>query len=630
MKSGYRLLQFLPLILLVGLFWRPTPAAANRLTAVRTTTARRPAPTVADPSAAASSGAAMAQANTGLPDAEAGLETFAARCTLCHGPRGLGDGPQAAQSINPPAPIGTADYLRTAVPAEMVAVIGNGRMENGMPPFGEANSDPIPEAARRDLVAAIFSLGTPADSVAQGERIYAASCAECHGPDGAGVAEADLSRPDYWDTRSNQDVLAATQAAPDHAFGLGASERQSIVDYLRTFSYGYTDVELLFAPLAEADISGHLENLSGGETGDVAGSIVTLRAFQEFQIMQELTTTVRADGSYAFALTDVPRDWAFIAGVRYKNVDYASDLGQFGPGDSSLTLPLSIFEPTTSDAAIVIDQLHIVLDFVADSSGTLLQVAELYQFSNNTDRVYVGASGDIMAGTVHFALPAGAANIAFDRVLGGFQSFLPADEVIQTETGWADTLPLRPGRGVTNLLVQYELLYDRELTLAHPLNYATNRISLILPERGVRLDEAGGWESQGQQAMGSETVQNYVRAGLPAGSPLNLRLTGRPQGVSGSPALARDQNRELLLGGVVLVVVLAAAGLAWRQWWSQRDDPADWEPAQERETLIQAIADLDDAYAAGQLDEGRYRRDRDRLKADLLDLWDTESDVSGS
>jgi len=48
------------------------------------------------------------------PSPADGQAVFAEKCAPCHGPAGMGDGPQAAQLPNPVAPIGSADFARQA------------------------------------------------------------------------------------------------------------------------------------------------------------------------------------------------------------------------------------------------------------------------------------------------------------------------------------------------------------------------------------------------------------------------------------------------------------------------------------------------------------------------------------
>jgi mono/diheme cytochrome c family protein len=143
-------------------------------------------------------GSALAQELTGpavTPNSADGLAIFAERCANCHGPLGMGDGELAANLPAPPRNYTDLEFLRQAVPADLFNTITNGRIESGMPPFGPASSNPLSEESRWQAIAAVYSLGTPAESVAQGQTVYEANCLACHGESGQGdgAEAADLA-----------------------------------------------------------------------------------------------------------------------------------------------------------------------------------------------------------------------------------------------------------------------------------------------------------------------------------------------------------------------------------------------------------------------------------------------------
>ena len=92
-------------------------------------------------------------------DPTAGLQTFNQRCANCHGPLGLGDGELAVNLPNPPPAIGSLDYLATADPAAMFAIIEQGNLLAGMPAFGPGdNSDPLDPQQIWDVIASLYLL----------------------------------------------------------------------------------------------------------------------------------------------------------------------------------------------------------------------------------------------------------------------------------------------------------------------------------------------------------------------------------------------------------------------------------------------------------------------------------------
>ena len=120
------------------------------------------------------------------PDTTAGLPIYEERCANCHGEQGLGDGELAAGLPSPPTAHASPEYLRMAFPSSMFDTVTEGRIDQGMPPFGPSSSNPLTDVDRWALVATIYSMGTPIDSVENGQTLYEENCLVCHGATGAG------------------------------------------------------------------------------------------------------------------------------------------------------------------------------------------------------------------------------------------------------------------------------------------------------------------------------------------------------------------------------------------------------------------------------------------------------------
>ncbi len=577
-----------------------------------------------------------------MPDADTGLAIFTNRCAGCHGPLGGGDGELAVNLPAPPKSFADPAYRRSAVPSAMFNTVMNGNLTVGMPPFGPGseNSDPIAEPDIWNLVAGVYSLSTPASVIEQGRQIYDSDCAACHGDSGEGDGSMagtetellDLTRPDYWFRQSNEMVFAAIESGriPAHDYDLSEDARWAVVDFARTFSYAYLDASILTAPIESATISGAV--LNGSTNAPVSGLPVRLRAFTaSFEETLAVTTTLDIDGSYSFDLKDVSPDWVLLTSVSYGGLNFSSNATQVSRSQTAQVLPITVFEQTTNEDAVKIDQIHLILEFFQGGVG----VSELYVISNQEAAVFVGDTGQVADGTVKFALPEEAGNISFERTLGSFDSTIPATEIIQVDSLWYDTLPLRPGQGSSNLIVRYDLPYENEGTLAHTVLYDAANVTVILPDVGVELEEEG-WTFRGVQQMpGGSGFLTYEREDLSAGSTIQMGLRGRPQATSGggSNALApRNSSSELLIGGGVLLVAVSAGLWMLRSWqaapragmreMTESNEAWGKEPAQDRiRILLQSIANLDDAYERGEVAEEQYRDQREALKSELLTLW---------
>lgn len=573
------------------------------------------------------------------PDAEIGLQIFGERCANCHGSLGMGDGEMADRLPQPPAALGSQEFIRQAVPAEMFQTITNGIVASGMPPFGSESTDPLSVTDRWNAVAAIYSLGTGQGVVEEGRALYDENCLSCHSPEGGESVDPDLGDPAYWLNRSNQGVFDALSEAqiPEHEdLDLSEDERWSVVSYARTLTFDYADPMAAFEPIESAVISGTVTNGTTGEPLS-SGEPVVLSAFTaDFNPSLTMTTTLDDDGQYAFDLTMVPPDLVYLVTVEYEGISYGSEFGRIDRDQPALQLTVPVYERTTDASSVNIDQLHVILQFGEDQ----LQVSELYQFSQNELAVYVGRTGDPDEGTVHISLPEEATDVSFDRSFGGMESFFPAENVIQTNDGWADTAPLRPGSGTMSLLASYALPYDGNISFLHPVHYDVTNVNLVMPDVGVELAEEEQWLAREPQTMGEAgTFLNYSQPGVAAGESVAFTLEGEPQqmtiGSSGAVAV-RDQTNELLIGGGVLLLAVAVGLYAVRLWRQSQPAPevtaeatpaavSQQTPAEEedrRQELLQDIAELDDAFEAGQIEEEPYQRRRQALKDELMAIWE--------
>ena len=221
---------------------------------------------------------------------------------------------------------------------------------------------------------------------------------------------------------------------------------------------------------------------------------------------------------------------------------------------------------------------------------------------------------------MEFYLPEGATNVEFQRAFGSMTNLIPAPEVVQVAEGWVDTLPLRPGQGRLNLIISYSMPYEEGLELRHSLAYPLNSATLMLPDAGVEVSGAG-WTSAGAQDTGAGDVfLTYANNDVLNATEVEIVLAGEPErvvvGGSQGNSLVRNENNELIIGGAALAVIVGAAIFMVNQW---RNQVVDDEEAVE--ALLFEVADLDDAYEAGEVNKKQYQRQRQRLMEELVDIW---------
>ncbi len=183
------------------------------------------------------------------PSMVRGRTLFSDYCAACHGAAADGRGPDAAKLTPPPASFRDPEFMRGETPYDFFHVISLGRRNTAMPAWAEALS--VQE--RWDLVSFLWSVVPGERGVAEGQGVYLAKCAACHGPngDGKGAYAGELLKPAP-DTSVVQALAKKTDAQlfevvssgvsgtpmPGFARTLSEDERWQAVSFLRILSLG--------------------------------------------------------------------------------------------------------------------------------------------------------------------------------------------------------------------------------------------------------------------------------------------------------------------------------------------------------------------------------------------------------
>lgn len=561
------------------------------------------------------------------PSPEVGAPIYAARCANCHGAAGQGDGPQAAE-VNLQLPdLTDPSLMRETTPTRWFDMISEGVSGTAMPPFGDASSNPIRQVDRWDLVFYLYTLSTPPTQVAMGQALFERSCVDCHGPDGSAEIGGSSGFADLatMADRSQSELFAAIadSSIEGHNLGLGEVEIWSLTDYVRTFSYNYAappEADLLSSaetPTVASPFTGGEGTVTGRVINGTAGATlpegleVSLRAFDTNAThIDSVKTLVAADGSFRFEGIDAGVQAQLEPLILYQDIPYYDDRETaivLSPEQPEANVDITVFENTTDDSAVRIERLHIVFDFAQDR----VQVAELYIFSNDGDRTYVGT---LEGGTIRLTVPSDALE---------FQPGGDPSRYLTLADGIADTVPIRPGHSTAESVLLYELAYDDGLELNRPMPYDVSKTTIFLPaDLGVELSGERIQAGELFPAQGID-LQTYLAENLNAGERLSMRLAGKPQMSSSATSPApRESARpsdtmSIAIGAILLAGAVVLAFLYWqgRLVLKRRPLPQDRSPA-----LLQAIADLDDGFETGQLDEEPYRAERARLMEELIGL----------
>jgi mono/diheme cytochrome c family protein len=549
-----------------------------------------------------------------------GKALYTEKCSPCHGVEGDGSGPQSVnlpEGISPPA-LNDPEVAFSSTPAEWFSMVAIGNIERFMPGFSS-----MTEVEIWDVVAYAFSLSIDEEVLKTGETIYLNSCADCHGDQGGGTETGStLADPTFISERTIEDLESAirngTQGEmPAFDDELTLNELQSVSAYLFHLALSSEVSTALDEIIPETEgpnsgtVLGHIINGTVGS--DIpAGIEVTLHGFEGQQEVVLESALVDETGTFTFGEYELQTGWVLIATMEYQGVMYGSEIIEY-TGQEEVFLPLTFFEPSTDLSAVTVDRLHAIFSVPA---GGILEITELWIISNSGDYTIATPDG---VGLLEIALPEGASNIRFETGALG-------DRYIETENGFVDTLPLRPGVGTHELVFSFDIPYNKRLDYHQPMNYPVDAIVILIPATGLDL-EGEGIVDMGAREMSGTTLRNYNADPIQAGGSFELRIKGSgfdDSGPEGSSALT------IGIGLGTLIIAAAFVGV----WWFRRDEsssemaeeesidhaPEDEIYEQDRQALLRSIANLDNAFEAGEIEENPYQERRIELKTKLLKL----------
>jgi hypothetical protein len=370
-----------------------------------------------------------------------------------------------------------------------------------------------------------------------------------------------------------------------------------------------SDNESVNENLKMGNITGVVNNASGGLVPE--GQQVMLHSFDQMQLVYTATTQIHQDGTYSFEDVKIEPGLSYLSTIDYDGVIYGSEVVSADEADSSLELPIQLYDSSTDSSVLEVDRLHYFFEFLDEKT---VRVVELFIISNPTEKTII--SGGEGQPVVNFPIPSEATGLEFqDGELGG--------RYVKTENGFGDTLPIRPGSGSYQVLYSYQMPYDRKLEFARQMPLDTRAIVILVPEESVKVKgdhivDAGMRDVQGVQ------YHMYNGENTAKDGEISLTITGRP--ISENSSLAVSSNSNLIVGLGALGVVLILVGV----WMFQRNrrvetslQPQDLqEPTHEKnpEAIMDAILVLDDLYQEGKLPEDAYLQRRGELKARLKEI----------
>lgn len=383
-------------------------------------------------------------------------------------------------------------------------------------------------------------------------------------------------------------------------------------------------------------ITGKLLNGSHNNA-PVANQKVTLQLAENNSARDFITITTDAQGGYTFSALQSDSTVQYAIYTYYQNAQYTSDLIDLSK-NADQQVNLTVYDATTSTENIAVVQTTILIDKPNPQAGTLT-VSEDFFFENLGTTTYVGQvdASHGKPNALLFSLPAGAKFLSLGTGFGGYTG-------TQINTGFASNAAILPG--TSRFSFSFQVPYSgTSYHFTYQALYPTVELSLLTPTNILTTPQ--GLTSKGTTNTKSGIYETFQTQTLSANKSVEAQLDGLP-----APTKATQQsttlNPNLIWLVALLIVLMALAGIGGylyntrrrkavsskrKQNTPARKSTTTAPPARKKaassiskETLLQEMLELDQAFEAHKLKKAAYHEQRARLKARLRDLMGEQTE----
>ena len=347
---------------------------------------------------------------------------------------------------------------------------------------------------------------------------------------------------------------------------------------------------------APVSISGNIVNGTAG--GSVPGGLTVTATEVDAGVTKQVATKKAPVGAGgAFKIDGFPGQAGdhFVVGTDYLGVTYSSEATPGSPAT------LKIYETSTDPTVLSIPSTTLTVIIGKQGNYNVLQLLTAH---NSSDRSYIGTPNPSASGppaTLELPIPAGAT--AFSPVEGLANGLAAAPDGLV-----ASTDPVVPGN--TDVSYLYNIAVPRSgWGMSLPVVYATSNVDLLV-DPALTLS-GPGLTFRKSVTINKRVYRDYRGANLAPGTTLNANI---------APASSTSVTLYLGLGALLVLVAVSAVGVPriLRRHRGSGIGPEEPDPPPERERLIEEIAALDEAHAAGSVEEDDYAAQRAELKNRLL------------
>ena len=368
--------------------------------------------------------------------------------------------------------------------------------------------------------------------------------------------------------------------------------------------------------------------VNGTEGGDVPSLLpVTLHAVDQVQgRVATYNGTTDERGSFLFQEVEPLGGGSYVlvtdyAGMRYSELLESDDL----PGPAEL----KVYEVTRDISVIQVNRQAMIIADV-DPAEREITALEVLSVANTSDRTLLPELTNITnpadINFLRFSLPADATDLSV-------QSTLPGGDIIPMGTGFAVTAPVLPGEHEITYTYRFSYLEDSAV-FNQRLIQGAQRYQVLAPVSLSRMQVAP-LEAKPRIDVSGTSYLVWEASEVPPGRGISLQFSRLPQPSLTSRLVRQVKGADLWLTAIPVALAAALAALLVWAWFrapgagvganatyaaglSRGDFRCLTRREQSRrQSLIQAIALLDDRFEQGQIEEAEYRPRRHELMGQL-------------
>jgi len=351
------------------------------------------------------------------------------------------------------------------------------------------------------------------------------------------------------------------------------------------------------------EVRGKIINRNSGNVVAESLEVMLHVLDQDFVDLDMKHAQSKPDGTFVFTDISFDANLQFTVMTIYDGVTYSSNPAPTDMKSMQVAVDVPVYETTNDLTSVQIDQMHVLFDFAEDG----LEIKEIYVISNTSERTVkdVYKLEADRAATLKFPLQEDADYIFFKPD--------DQDRFVKFNGGFADTYPILPVTGSSQLMVIYLVPYDgeREYTYSAPLNVV--RMNFLLPEQAnVSLQGFGLTGPESVTLQNGESYEVYSYSGLNAGQTLSISIGGK---VGTESSKNSNTRNSIAIGTTFLGFAIIGLGV-W--WWRKSENTrnADNDIHSNEATLdglILEIAELDEEYEKGSLSSEAHQHLRQNL-----------------